>query len=68
VFNILGVLGATAIVTPLTATDVGLMDGAILIATSFVGLVLIARPAGIGRLQGVILVGTYSLYLISALL
>lgn len=68
VFNILGVLGATAIVTPLTATDVGLMDGAILIATSFVGLVLIARPAGIGRLQGIILVGTYSLYLISALI
>lgn len=67
VFNILGVLGLTAWVRPLVATDVDFTDGAILIATSLVGLVLVARPGGIGRLQGGLLVGTYALYLIFAI-
>jgi len=67
VFNILGVLGATASIRPLAATDVDLMDGLILMATSLAGLVLVARPLGIGRLQGSLLVGTYAIYLISAI-
>jgi cation:H+ antiporter len=66
VFNILGVLGFTASIRPLAANDVDLMDGAILVATSLIGLVLIARPGGIGRLQGVVLVTTYSIYLVAA--
>ncbi len=65
VFNLLGVLGVTASIRPLAATDVDLMDGAILIGTSLVGIVLIARPDGIGRLQGAVLVTTYTLYLLS---
>ena len=68
VFNLLGVLGLTAMIAPLSAAEVGLMDGVILIATTLVGLVLIARPAGIGRIQGSILVGTYVLYVVSALI
>jgi len=68
VFNLLGVLGATATIRPLAAPDVSLTDGAILVATSLAGLVLIARPQGIGRLQGMILVATYLLYLLSAIL
>lgn len=67
VFNLLGVLGVTASIRPLAANDVSLMDGAILIATSLIGMVLIARPSGIGRTRGAILVGAYTLYLISAL-
>jgi cation:H+ antiporter len=66
VFNLLGVLGLTASVKPLLANDVTIVDGAILIAVSFAGLVLVARPSGIGRLQGVVLVGTYTLYLVAA--
>ncbi len=62
VFNILGVLGFTASIRPLAATDVDLLDGAILIASSLAGLVLVARPGGIGRLQGGLLIATYSLY------
>ena len=58
-FNLLGVLGATASIHPLPANDVDLMDGAILMATSAAGLVLVARPGGIGRIQGGVLVGTY---------
>jgi cation:H+ antiporter len=68
VFNILGVLGFTATIRPLAATDVTFVDGAILIATSLIGLVLVARPTGIGRLQGTVLVATYSLYLVNALI
>ena len=67
VFNILGVLGFTASIRPLAANDVGLLDGAILISSSLIGLVLLARPGGIGRLQGGLLVGTYSIYIIAAI-
>ena len=67
VFNILGVLGFTAAIRPLAANDVNMLDGAILIASSLIGLVLIARPGGIGRLQGGLLVGTYSLYIVMAI-
>ncbi len=66
VFNLLGVLGLTASIKPLQAIDVSVLDGVILIAVSFAGLVLIARPAGIGRLQGGMLVATYTLYLFAA--
>jgi len=66
VFNILGVLGLTASLHPLAATGVSLIDGVLLIVTSLVGLVLLARPNGIRRVQGAILVGAYSLYLIAA--
>jgi cation:H+ antiporter len=63
VFNLLGVLGATASIRPLSASDVDPMDGAILIATSMAGLVLVARPGGIRRAQGGVLIATYLLYL-----
>lgn len=66
VFNLLGVLGATASIAPLAAHDVNLYDGAILIAVSLAGLVLVARPNGIGKLQGGILVTAYLVYLFNA--
>lgn len=66
VFNLLGVLGLTACITPLSAYDVSLVDGAILIAVSLAGLVLVARPQGIGRVQGSVLVTAYTVYLVLA--
>lgn len=66
VFNLLGVLGTTAAIAPLAADDVNLYDGAILIAVSLTGLVLVARTNGIGKLQGALLVGAYLLYLFNA--
>jgi len=68
VFNLLGVLGLTASIQPLTAYDVTLVDGLILIAVSFVGLILIARPEGIGRVQGGVLVSAYTLYIVAAII
>ena len=68
VFNILGVLGLTASVRPLHADDVSLIDGAIMIAATLVGMVLLAKPVGIGRLQGGILVAAYGLYFAGAFL
>lgn len=65
VFNLLGVLGVTGAIRALPANDVDVMDGAILIASSLAGLVLVARPSGIGRIQGGVLVATYLLYLAS---
>jgi cation:H+ antiporter len=67
VFNLLGVLGLTASIKPLMAYDVTIMDGLILIAVSFAGLVLLARPTGIGRVQGIVLVTAYTLYLVAAI-
>ena len=66
VFNLLGVLGFTATLHPLAATDVDLVDGVILVVTSLVGLVLVARPNGIGRIHGGVLVAAYGLYLVAA--
>jgi len=63
VFNLLGVLGVTVAIRALPANDVDVTDGAILIASSLAGLVLVARPSGIGRIQGGVLVATYLLYL-----
>lgn len=68
VFNLLGVLGLTACIKPLVATDVTVMDGLVLIFVSFAGLALFVRPAGIGRVQGGVLVTAYSLYIGAALL
>jgi cation:H+ antiporter len=62
VFNILGVLGVTASLRPLAANQVDLIDGLILMSTSLVGLVLVARPDGIGRARGIILISIYVLY------
>ena len=67
VFNLLGVLGFTAVLHPLSATDVSPIDGVILVVTSMIGLVLVARPNGIGRVHGGVLVGAYCLYLVAAI-
>ncbi|MEZ4355936.1 MAG: calcium/sodium antiporter [Myxococcota bacterium] len=66
VFNVLGVLGLTASLRPVAAHDVDPIDGVILIAVSLAGLVLVARPGGIGRVQGAILVMAYTLYVVTA--
>lgn len=67
VFNLLGVLGLTASITPLAAYDVNWIDGLILIAASLAGLVMVARPNGIGRVQGGLLVTAYALYLVTTI-
>ena len=67
VFNLLGVLGLTASITPLAAYDVNWIDGIILIAASLAGLVMVARPNGIGRVQGGLLVTAYALYLVTTI-
>lgn len=67
VFNVLGVLGITASLSPLAATDVSLMDGFILMGTSLAGLALVARPSGIGRTEGIVLVLAYLAYVGAAL-
>jgi len=66
VFNLLGVLGFTALLHPLPARDVSLLDGAFMIAVSLAGLVLLARAGGIARPQGIALVVAYLLYLAGA--
>ncbi len=66
VFNLLGVLGLTASMKPLATYEVTVIDGVILMAVSLAGLVLVARPDGIGRVQGGVLVTAYTLYLVMA--
>lgn len=65
VFNLLGVLGLTASIQPLTAYDVTFIDGVILIVVSLTGMVLVARREGIGSVQGGLLVTAYTLYVIT---
>ena len=68
VFNVLGVLGFTAAIRPIAATDVSLLDGAIMMAATLVGLVLVIPRTGINRVQGGILVAAYATYIVAALI
>ena len=67
VFNLLGVLGITASLSPLNAHDVSLLDGVILMLTSLAGMTLVARARGIGRPEGIVLILAYLAYVGAAL-
>jgi cation:H+ antiporter len=63
IFNLLGVLGITAIIAPITVKDQGLLDSDIfwMLGISFVILPLVFFPKGLrlGWRDGLILVGIY---------
>lgn len=67
VFNILAVVGITAIVTPIRVSDNGLISNDIywMLGISFVilPLVLVLRPMKLGWVEGLILLGVYSAFI-----
>ncbi len=68
VFNILAVLGITSMITPVTVTDQGLLTNDIywMLAISFVVFPLVFMPRGLrlGWRDGILLLGTYIVFVV----
>ncbi len=63
IFNVLGVLGATALLRPLhVATDGTWVNIAVMLAFSVIVLPFLATRLQIGRVEGAILLGSYLLH------
>ena len=66
IFNILGILGLTAVVSPIPVADRFLMfDFPVMIAVS-IGLTLMLRRPQIGRIPGIIMLALYAGYVWAA--
>jgi cation:H+ antiporter len=64
IFNVLGILGTTALITPIAVPDEAIRtDVWWMLGTSFLLFPLMRRRMQIGRLEGALLVGTYATYL-----
>lgn len=68
IFNIIFILGFSALVSPMTVDIATLYDIAILIAVSLLALVLMARRMKVTRLQGILYLSIYILYFVYILL
>lgn len=63
IFNILGILGVTALVTPLPVDAALLPDIAVMLATTALLLVLLYWRRGLGRVSGLVFLLTYAAYM-----
>jgi len=68
IFNIIFILGFSALISPMTVDIATLFDTAILIIISLLALVLMARRMKVTRMQGVIYMLVYVLYFVYILL
>lgn len=67
IFNILGILGVTALITPVpVAPRFVSFDGPIMIGVTLVLIALLVLRSGVGRLGGAVLLGGYATYLWAA--
>jgi cation:H+ antiporter len=64
IFNILGILGISALVSPIVAQGLGWRDLIMLAATAVILLPLVRSGFSISRLEGVILLASYAGYII----
>ncbi len=66
IFNILGILGITALITPITVAErFQSIDGWVLLATTLVFFALLLAEKSIGRLLGVLFLTAYGSYMVS---
>lgn len=64
IFNVLGILGTTALITPIAVSEDALrMDAWWMLGTSFVLFPLMRRRMVLGRVEGLVLLGGYAVYL-----
>ncbi|MCI5112908.1 MAG: sodium:calcium antiporter [Marivita sp.] len=63
IFNILGILGVTALVTPLPVDAALLPDIAVMLATTALLLGLLFWRRGLGRISGLVFLLTYAAYM-----
>lgn len=63
IFNILGILGITALVHPLGTADLGVVDGAVMVGFTLFLLPLMRTGFVLSRLEGALLLAAYLAYL-----
>ena len=63
IFNILGILGAAAVVAPLDAPGVGALDRWVMVAFAVVLIPLLRSGRVVGRWEGAVLLGAYAAYI-----
>jgi cation:H+ antiporter len=64
IFNLLLILGASALIAPLQPEGVGIVDFAVMIGVSLLALVLMVTKTFVTRAEGVLLIGVYAAYII----
>ena len=64
IFNLLLILGATSLVSPLEMRSVTVVDIGVMIAITALALAMMLTRARLQRREGIVLVGAYSLYMI----
>jgi cation:H+ antiporter len=62
IFNLLMVLGATALVRPLQRDAIGMIDIAVMIATTLGAIALMVSSPHLGRRSGTLLIAVYAAY------
>ena len=63
IFNILGILGVSSLVVPVTAGGIGILDYGMMVVTAVMLAPLVVIRRKLGRIEGVILLLTYVGYL-----
>ncbi len=63
VFNILAVLGVTALVVPLSGQEITTMDLSVMLGSAFLLWLMLGRKFALDRLEGAILLIAYAIYI-----
>lgn len=67
IFNILAILGITALFKPLSVNDINLIDYSIMIGAVIFCWLFIYKKMGLNRIKGVVFLGCYAAYITSIL-
>lgn len=62
IFNLLGILGVTALVQPMGASGIGVVDGAVMVGFTFFLMPLVRTGFVLSRLEGALLLTAYGGY------
>ena len=67
IFNILGILGVTALISPLSQGGIGWLDLGLMVGVCVAVLPLLASGRTLGRGEGILLIGVFIAYTVHAL-
>ena len=67
IFNVLAILGITALFKPLSVNDINLIDYSIMIGAVILCWVFVYRKMDLNRIKGLVFLGLYAAYISSIL-
>ena len=68
IFNILLILGAASVLSPMVVTSLALIDILIMILVSIIFIVMTYKKKTLGRTQGLFLIAIYIIYIVSTII